>query len=101
MPVSQSNPTIGNTFNFRERLRQISMFFDGTDKVHQTMRRVAEKFEEARIPYALVGGMAVNAHNHRRTTGGVDFLVTTSGLAEFIRRFNRAEIGRSSPQGFR
>ena len=28
-------------FDFVERLREISMFFDGTDRVHQAMRTVA------------------------------------------------------------
>src|SRR5437762_14130988 len=74
-------------FNFEERLREIDMFFQGTDRVHQTMRRVADKLEEAQIPYAIVGGMAVNAHRHERTTKDVDFLLTAEGLTVFTRLF--------------
>jgi hypothetical protein len=63
------------------------MFFQGTDRVHQTMRRVAGKLEAAGIPYAIVGGMAVNAHRHERTTKDVDLLLTAEGLAAFRQRF--------------
>jgi hypothetical protein len=73
--------------NFMERLKEIDLFFQENDPVHQTMRRVAEGLERAGIPYAVMGGMAVNAHGHKRTTGDVDFLLTPQGFAEFRRRF--------------
>ena len=57
------------------------MFLDGTDRIHATMRRVAGALEQAGIAYAVVGGMAVNAHRHQRTTGDVDFLLSAAGLA--------------------
>jgi hypothetical protein len=47
------------------------------------MRRVAEQLDRAGIAYAIVGGMAVNAHHHQRTTKDVDFLLTAAGLAAF------------------
>jgi hypothetical protein len=72
---------------FDERLKEIDMFFQGTDRVHQTMRRVAEKLHGAGIPYAIVGGMAVNAHRHERTTKDVDFLLTSQGVSDFRRLF--------------
>lgn len=59
------------------------MFFEGTGRVHQTMRRVAACLEVAGIRYAIVGGMAVNAHRHERTTRDVDFLLTAEGFAAF------------------
>src|ERR1700733_14922215 len=77
---------------FRERLKDISLFFDATDRIHQTMRRVALKLEEAGIQYALIGGMAVNAHRHPRTTNDVDFLVTAQGMAGFLRAYVPAEF---------
>ena len=72
---------------FRERLKEIDMFFEKRGKVHKTMRRLAQRLEKAGIAYAIVGGMAVNAHGHRRTTADVDFLLTAAGFAEFQRRF--------------
>ena len=74
-------------FDYDERLREISMFFQENDAVHHTMAHVVEKLEQANIPYAIVGGMAVNAHKYQRTTGDVDVLVTAEGFAEFVRRF--------------
>jgi hypothetical protein len=75
-PASAARP-----FSFVERLREISMFFDGTDRVHQAMRSVAAIFEKHQIPYAIVGGMAVNAHRYVRTTDDVDFLVGAASLS--------------------
>jgi hypothetical protein len=71
---------------FDYRLREIDMFFAGNDRVHETMRRVAQKLEDAKIPYAVLGGMAVNAHGHERTTKDVDFLLTAEGLSAFRKR---------------
>ena len=70
------------------------MFFEGTDPVHVTMRHVADKLQEAGMDYAIVGGMAVNAHNHHQTTGEVDFLLRPDDFKEFVRRFVRTEFER-------
>jgi hypothetical protein len=78
-------------FSFQQRLKEIGLFFQGTDPVHQTMNRVAAELEKANIPYAVVGGMAVNAHRHRRTTDDLDILLTPEGLAVFRKQF----IGQS------
>src|SRR5579862_254926 len=69
-----------DTDSFISRLREISLFFDGTDRVHQAMRRIADRLEAAGIPYAIIGGMAVNAHRHARTTADVDLLLSREGL---------------------
>jgi hypothetical protein len=63
------------------------MFFQKRDKVHKSMYRLAKKLEKAKIPYAIMGGMAVNAHRHERTTKDVDVLLTQEGLAEFRKLF--------------
>lgn len=78
---------MGKPFNFDERLREIDRFFQGTDAVHQTMARVVERLERAGITYAIVGGMAVNAHLHKQTTNDVDVLLTWAGFEEFVRQF--------------
>jgi len=72
--------------SFSDRLKEIDMFFEGADRVHQTMNRAVAKFEEAGIVYAIAGGMAVNAHRHARTTKDVDFLLTPTGLTSFRAR---------------
>ena len=79
--------TLLRPFDFDERLKEIDMFFAGIDRVHQTMHRVADRLEQAGIAYAIVGGMAVNAHRHERTTKDVDFLLTHAGLEAFRQKF--------------
>jgi hypothetical protein len=74
-------------FSFMRRLKEISMFFQGKDEVHKTLRRVVKRLEKAGISYAVMGGMAVNAHKYQRTTGDVDVLLTEEGLEEFQKRY--------------
>src|SRR6516162_5508670 len=68
-------------------LREIDMFFQGRDPVHKTMRRIAKLLDKAKIPYAVVGGMAVFAQGYRRTTDDLDILLTREGFAAFRRSF--------------
>ena len=68
------------------------MFFQRRGPVQRTMRRVARRLERAKIPYAIMGGMAVNAHHHERTTKDVDFLLTTEGLAALRRLAGSTEF---------
>jgi hypothetical protein len=87
------------TFDHRRRLRDIGMFFQKNDPVHQTLRRLAKRPERADIPYAVMGAMAVNLHGARRTTDDVDVLLTREGLERFrnelLPRFYRPVPGRS------
>lgn len=69
------------------RIKEVDMFFQKNAPVHNTMRRVVKQLAKAKIPYAIVGGMAVNAHGHQRTTDDLDVLLTAEGLAEFRKRF--------------
>jgi hypothetical protein len=89
-------------FSFWKRLKEIDMFFQKNDPVHHTMRRVVKRLEKAGIPYAVVGGMAVNAHGHRRTTNDVDILLTAEGLAEFRRLHTpkNYDVGPQRPRRF-
>src|SRR6516165_4270715 len=75
-PTARAKP-----FSFQNRLKEIGMFFQGTDAIHQTMNKIAGDLEKAHIPYAIVGGMAVNAHRYGRTTDDVDVLLTGEGFA--------------------
>jgi hypothetical protein len=70
-----------------QRLKEIGMFFDKRSPQHQTMRRLARRLKKARIPYAVMGAMAVNAHGAERTTKDVDILLTQEGLERFRQEF--------------
>ncbi len=62
-------------------IRQASLFFMKNDPVHHALREIARRLEQLKIPYAVVGGMALVAHGYDRTTVDVDILLTSEGLA--------------------
>lgn len=63
-------------------LQEVGRFFMREDPVCQSLRRITGKLENLKVPYAVVGGMALVAHGYTRTTVGVDILVTAEGLAK-------------------
>ncbi len=73
--------------SFNDRLREIDLFFQKKDRVHQTMRRTAKRLERARISDAVVGGLALNAHGYERTTKDVDLLLSRRSFEIFCRKF--------------
>jgi hypothetical protein len=77
MRIAMADPS------FAARFELMGRFFMGSSDVHVALERVARKLEELQIPYAICGGMAVNAHGHQRTTAGVDVLLTPAGHARF------------------
>jgi hypothetical protein len=54
--------------------------FQGEDSVFKTLRKIAGKLESIGVPYAVAGGMALQAHGFRRLTVDVDILVTREKL---------------------
>jgi hypothetical protein len=84
--VEKQTPASHRT-RFLQRLKEIGMFLQGNDDVHKSLKRLVKRLERSDIAYAVVGGMAVNAHHYRRTTGDLDFLLTEKGLEEFKKRF--------------
>jgi hypothetical protein len=71
------------TFDPWQRLREIGMFFQSKDPVHQALRRLVRRLDKAHIAYAVMGAMAVNLHGARRTTDDVDILLTGADLERF------------------
>ena len=55
-------------------------------KVHHTLKRLAQALEAESIPYAIVGGMALNLLGYTRETVAVDILLTPQGLERFRER---------------
>src|SRR3982751_4434842 len=55
-------------------------FFREEDAVFKTLRTIARRLDTLKIPYVVVGAMALNAHGFRRLTVDVDLLVTREGL---------------------
>jgi len=52
-------------------------------KVHLTLKRLAQALDEEAIPYAIIGGMALNLFGYTRETTDVDILLTKEGLENF------------------
>jgi hypothetical protein len=58
-------------------------FFMGEADVQRALLKLARLLDEARIPYAILGAMALNEYGYRRVTVDVDVLLTPEGLAAF------------------
>ena len=86
-PYSGDRPFDPNTFSFMKRLEEIGRFFEKRSPQHRAVYRLARQLEKAEIPYAIVGGMAVNAHGAERTTSDVDVILTSDGLTRFRETF--------------
>lgn len=71
---------------FSDRLMETGRFHAGQGDVHETVKMLAKDLDDARIEYAIVGGMALNAHGYRRETVNVNVLVRPEGLEEFRNR---------------
>ena len=62
--------------------REGSMHFEKASAVHATLVKIARRFDELGIAYAIADGMALFFHGYRRFTEDVDILVTRNGLQE-------------------
>ena len=68
----------------------------GTSDVHITLARLTRQLEALQIPYAVCGGMALNAHGYQRATTDLDVVVSAEGLA----RFKAESLGRGWVEKF-
>lgn len=71
-----------------EIAKRVDQFFMQQSPVHDTMRRLAKAMNELRIPFAIAGAMAANAHGHKRTTDDVDILIRREDLQRFKDRYS-------------
>ena len=79
-----------------EGVREAEAFFGGKDAVHRALEKLVSLLADARIPYALIGGMALNEYGYRRVTVDVDVLLTREGLEGF----KRMHLGRGYVEKF-
>ncbi|MCC6361073.1 MAG: hypothetical protein IT450_20215 [Phycisphaerales bacterium] len=71
---------------FDDRLQEAVRFHMGMGDVHATLRTLITDLDEAGIDYAVVGGMALNAHGYRRETIDIDVLVRPEALDVFHKK---------------
>ena len=72
--------------SFATTLREASQFYAAQGNVYDALRRLTRRLDAEKIPYALIGGMALAAHGFVRMTQDVDILITPEGLAAFQAR---------------
>ncbi len=77
-------------------VREAERFFMAKDAVHGALEKLVGLLAAGRIPYALIGAMALNEYGYRRVTVDVDILLTREGLDAF----RRAHLGRGYLEKF-
>lgn len=68
----------------------------GDSNVQRALERLVSTLEAQKIPYAIVGAMALNEFGYRRVTVDVDVLLTPAGLMAF----KAASLGRGYVEKF-
>lgn len=68
----------------------------GEADVQRALERLARLLDQERIPYAVIGAMALNEWGYRRVTVDVDVLLTADGLASL----RAAALGRGYLEKF-
>jgi hypothetical protein len=71
----------GHELAFWSGVANAERFFMGRADVHRALVRLIEVLDDAGIPYAIAGAMALNEYGYQRVTTDVDVLVTREGLA--------------------
>ena len=71
-------------------------FFMARSPVHAALAKLIRALEDAGVPYAIIGGMALGEFGYVRVTEDVDVLLTNAGLEAF----KRAHLGRGWVEKF-
>ena len=69
----------------------------GEADVQHALVKLTRLLDEAGIPYAILGAMALNEYGYRRVTVGVDVLLTAAGLEAFRARALGRGYGEQFP----
>ena len=64
-------------------LQRAGSYFMKQSPIHSAARRIAQTLADMKIPFAVAGALAANAHGHVRTTEDVDILIQPQGLRDF------------------
>jgi hypothetical protein len=64
-------------------IREASLYFNQQGDLYKTLQDLTQRLDEAGIPYALIGGLALAQHGFVRMTEDIDILLTPEGLAAF------------------
>lgn len=64
-------------------LKEASLYFNQKGDLYRTLQDLSRRLDDAGIPYALIGGLALAQHGFVRMTEDIDILLTTEGLQAF------------------
>lgn len=81
--MSDTTLAKANEDRFWRGVRSAEKFFMGQAEVLKALERLVAVLDAQRIPYAIVGAMALNEFGFRRVTDDVNVLLTLDGLAAF------------------
>lgn len=73
--------------NYLTLLREASDYYMARGDIFTTLQNLTRRLDEEKIPYALVGGLALAAHGFVRMTQDVGILMTREGLGTFKKKF--------------
>ncbi|MBI1924891.1 hypothetical protein HYR99_11665 [Candidatus Poribacteria bacterium] len=63
--------------------REASEYFMQRGDLYKTLQDITRRLDDAKIPYAVIGALALAQHGFVRMTLGIDLLLTKEGLAAF------------------
>jgi hypothetical protein len=66
--------------NLRWAFLEGSLHFERKNEVHKTLQRIVQLLDELKIPYAILGSLAMFFHGYRRFTEDIDILLTSESL---------------------
>jgi len=78
---------------------EATSFFMGESDVLHALEKLTRLLEADGIPYAILGGMALNAYGYRRLTVDVDVLLNRDGLEAFRSKHLGLGYVQRSPGG--
>src|SRR5207253_8185278 len=92
-PTHRQGPA-GSEREFWRGVAYSSRFFMGDADVQRALRKIVKELEEAKIPYAIAGAMALNWYGYRRVTVDVALLLKRDGLRLIRAAKLPRELGR-------
>jgi hypothetical protein len=77
-------------------MSESARYLDGSGRLHSTLRELQKKLDELKIPYVIIGGMALTAHGYARMTEDIDVLITRPEL----KKLHEELVGRGYRREF-
>lgn len=78
--------SIGSPDAFWRGVDFVGRFAMGDSPVHRALHKLAGVLDQAQIPYAIGGALALGQHGYLRATTDVDVILTREGLAKLKSR---------------